>query len=92
VAGPGLRAAGAARLTGIEMEPGAAELALAVYDDVHVGTVEEVPPALAGTRRARLAPGTPQSRALDRITRGRSTEFLVAQWYVARGGLRGAQR
>ncbi len=23
-----------------------------------------------------------RSRGLDRLTRGRSTEFLVAQWYV----------
>jgi hypothetical protein len=28
-------------------------------------------------------PPLTRSRALDRLTRGRSTEFLVGQWYVA---------
>jgi hypothetical protein len=27
-------------------------------------------------------PELSKSRGLDRLTRGRSTEFLVAQWYV----------
>jgi hypothetical protein len=31
-------------------------------------------------------PELSRSRGLDRLTKGRSTEFLVAQWYVlARG-------
>jgi 2-polyprenyl-3-methyl-5-hydroxy-6-metoxy-1,4-benzoquinol methylase len=166
--GPGLRAAGAERLTGIEMEPGAAEQARAVYDEVVVGTVEEALPALQGpfdtvlcldvlehlvdpaavlrslhgvtapngwlqvsvpnarhvslmrdlifrgtfgytewghrdsthlrwfTRRDMVEllrstgwsvervshPALGKSRGLDRLTRGRSTEFLVGQWYV----------
>jgi len=166
--GAGLRAAGAARLTGIEMEPGAAELAREVYDDVVVGTVEEALPGLTGpfdtvrcldvlehlvdpaavlrslgeitapggwlqvsvpnarheslmrdlifrgtfgytewghrdsthlrwfTRRDMVElvnstgwrvervshPALGKSRGLDRLTGGRSTEFLVGQWYV----------
>jgi SAM-dependent methyltransferase len=44
--GPALRAAGAERLVGVELDPGAAELARAEYDDVHVGRAEEVVPAL----------------------------------------------
>jgi 2-polyprenyl-3-methyl-5-hydroxy-6-metoxy-1,4-benzoquinol methylase len=166
--GPGLRGAGADRLTGIEMEQEAAEQARAVFDEVHVGTVEEVLPALAGpfdtvlcldvlehmvdpetvlrslhgvtrpggwlqvsvpnarhyslmrdlifrgtfgytewghrdsthlrwfTRRDMVElleatgyrveqvshPALGKSRGLDRITRGRSTEFLVGQWYI----------
>jgi 2-polyprenyl-3-methyl-5-hydroxy-6-metoxy-1,4-benzoquinol methylase len=166
--GPGLRAAGAGRLTGIEMEPGAAEQARAVFDEVHVGTVEESLPSLTGpfdtvlcldvlehmvdpaavlrqlqgvtsengwlqvsipnarhvslmrdlifrgtfgytewghrdsthlrwfTRRdivellestgwkvERVShPALGKSRGLARLTRGRSTEFLVGQWYV----------
>jgi 2-polyprenyl-3-methyl-5-hydroxy-6-metoxy-1,4-benzoquinol methylase len=166
--GPGLRAAGAARLTGIEMEPATAEQARAIYDEVFTGTVEEALPSLPGpfdtvlcldvlehmvdpaavlrelrgvvadggwlqvsipnarhvslmrdliirgtfgytewghrdsthlrwfTRRDMVElldstgwqvdrvshPELHKSRALDRLTRGRSTEFLVGQWYV----------
>jgi 2-polyprenyl-3-methyl-5-hydroxy-6-metoxy-1,4-benzoquinol methylase len=166
--GPELRAAGAARLTGIEMEPAAAEQARAVYDEVHTGTVEDALPSLRGpfdtilcldvlehmvdpaavvrelrgviadagwlqvsvpnarhlslvrdlvfhgtfgytdwghrdsthlrwfTRRDMVEllqatgwrvervshPALGRSRGLDRLTRGRSTEFLVGQWYV----------
>jgi 2-polyprenyl-3-methyl-5-hydroxy-6-metoxy-1,4-benzoquinol methylase len=166
--GPGLRRAGACRLTGIEVMPEQAELARAEYDEVIAAPVEEaleqvdgpfdtilcldvlehlvdpeqVMRALHGvaapgarlqvslpnarhvslmkdlvlkgtfgytewghrdkthlrwfTRRdiveamercgwtvARVShPELGKSRALDRITRGRSTEFLVAQWYV----------
>ena len=44
--GLALRAAGAERLVGVELDPGAAELARAEYDEVHVGRAEEVVPAL----------------------------------------------
>jgi 2-polyprenyl-3-methyl-5-hydroxy-6-metoxy-1,4-benzoquinol methylase len=166
--GPGLRRAGASRLTGIEVVPEQAELARAEYDDVIAAPVEEaleqvdepfdtilcldvlehlvdpeqVMRALHGvaapgarlqvslpnarhvslmkdlvvrgtfgytdwghrdkthlrwfTRRdiveamgrcgwtvARVShPELGKSRGLDRITGGRSSEFLVAQWYV----------
>jgi len=166
--GAGLRAAGAERLTGIEVEPSAAEQARAVYDEVVVGTVEDALPGLRGpfdtvlcldvlehlvdpaavlrslhevtaaggwlqvsvpnarhvslmrdlifrgtfgytewghrdsthlrwfTRRDMVEllgstgwrveqvshPELGKSRGLDRLTRGRSTEFLVGQWYV----------
>jgi 2-polyprenyl-3-methyl-5-hydroxy-6-metoxy-1,4-benzoquinol methylase len=166
--GPGLRAAGAARLTGIELESQAAEQARSIFDEVHVGTVEDLLSMLRGpfdtvlcldvlehlvdpaavlrrlhgvtaangwlqvsvpnarhvslmrdlifrgtfgytewghrdsthlrwfTRRDIVAlleatgwrvervshPELSKSRGLDRLTRGRSTEFLVGQWYV----------
>ena len=44
--GPALRAAGAERLVGVELDLTAAELARAAYDEVHVGRAEEVVPAL----------------------------------------------
>ena len=44
--GPALRAAGAERLVGIELDPAAAELARVAYDEVHVGLAEDVVPAL----------------------------------------------
>ena len=44
--GPGLRAAGATRLVGIELEPAAAAQARAVYDRVEEGGAEEVGAAL----------------------------------------------
>jgi 2-polyprenyl-3-methyl-5-hydroxy-6-metoxy-1,4-benzoquinol methylase len=166
--GPGLRAAGAARLTGIEVVAEPAELARVVYDEVVVAPVEQALPQLSGpfdtilcldvlehlvdpeqvmaelhrlaapgarlqvslpnarhvslmidllfrgtfgytdwghrdrthlrwfTRRdivqamqctgwevQRVShPALRRSRQLDRLTRGRSTEFLVGQWYV----------
>jgi 2-polyprenyl-3-methyl-5-hydroxy-6-metoxy-1,4-benzoquinol methylase len=166
--GPGLRRAGAARLTGIEVVPEQAELARATYDDVIVGRVEAALQQLDGpfdtilcldvlehlvdpervltdlhrvaAPAARLQVSLPnarhvsllrdlivkgtfgytdwghrdrthlrwftrgdivaalertgwtvkrvshpelhRSRALHRLTRGRSTEFLVGQWYV----------
>ncbi|HET8587340.1 MAG TPA: class I SAM-dependent methyltransferase [Candidatus Limnocylindria bacterium] len=166
--GRGLRAAGAERLTGIEMERAAAEQARGIYDEVFIGTVEEALPSLRGpfntvlcldvlehmvdpaavlralrgvaapggwlqasvpnarhvslmrdlifrgtfgyaewghrdsthlrwfTRRDMVAlleatgwrvervshPELGRSRGLDRLTGGRSTEFLVGQWYV----------
>jgi 2-polyprenyl-3-methyl-5-hydroxy-6-metoxy-1,4-benzoquinol methylase len=46
--GGALRAAGAASLTGIELDPTAAAAAEAVYDTVHVGRAEEVLPELDG--------------------------------------------
>jgi 2-polyprenyl-3-methyl-5-hydroxy-6-metoxy-1,4-benzoquinol methylase len=42
--GPGLRAAGATALAGVEIVPEAAALAAETYDDVRVGAVEEVLP------------------------------------------------
>jgi len=167
--GPGLRAAGASHLTGIELVPDAAVLARAHYDEVIEGRVEE---ALGGVSRpfdtilcldvlehlvdpgavlvellglatpgGRLQVSAPnarhvslvydlvvrgtfgytdwghrdrthlrwftradlvrliedagwrvtgtshpelhRSKRLDRLTRGRSTEFLVGQWYVS---------
>lgn len=166
--GPGLRAAGATHLTGVEFVPSAAEAARARFDTVLTGTIEDalgqlegpfdtilcldvlehlVDPAavLAGLRglaargghlkvsvpnarqislvydllvrgtfgytdwghrdRTHLRwftrrdiveavgaagwrvdgvshPPLGRSRTLDRVTRGRSTEFLVGQWYV----------
>jgi 2-polyprenyl-3-methyl-5-hydroxy-6-metoxy-1,4-benzoquinol methylase len=167
--GPGLRAAGAAELVGVEVEPEMAARAREVYDEVFVGRVEDAVEELAGpfqtvlcldvlehlvdpahvlrrlhalvapgghlqvsvpnarhfslvrdlvvrgtfgytdwghrdsthlrwfTRRDIVAalgaagwevtgvshPALRRSRLLDRVTRGRSTEFLVGQWYVA---------
>jgi 2-polyprenyl-3-methyl-5-hydroxy-6-metoxy-1,4-benzoquinol methylase len=164
----GLRAAGASRLTGIEVVAQAAERAREVYDEVFAGTVEDALPALAGpfdtvlcldvlehlidpaavlrALRERATPGAwlqvsipnarhlslvrdlvfrgtfgytewghrdnthlrwftrrdmvellvdtgwavervshpalGRSRLLDRLTGGRSTEFLVGQWYL----------
>ena len=46
--GAALRAAGAASLTGIELDPTAAAEAQAVYDTVHVGRAEDVLPGLDG--------------------------------------------
>lgn len=43
-----LRAAGAERLVGVEIDPPSAERARAVYDEVHVGPAQEVVPGLAG--------------------------------------------
>jgi 2-polyprenyl-3-methyl-5-hydroxy-6-metoxy-1,4-benzoquinol methylase len=43
-----LRAEGAERLVGIEIDPGAAEHARGVYDEVFVGPVEEALPSLSG--------------------------------------------
>ena len=166
---PGLRAAGAGRLTGVELVPSAAAAARERFDEVLEGTIEDALPRLAGpfdtilcldvlehlvdpgavlrdlrglaapggrlkvsvpnarqislvydlmvrgtfgytewghrdhthlrwfTRRDIVAlvdaagwrvtgtshPPLGRSRALDRATRGRSTEFLVGQWYVA---------
>ena len=45
--GPGLRAAGATRLVGLEMEAAAAERATAIYDRVEVGAAEELIAGLA---------------------------------------------
>jgi 2-polyprenyl-3-methyl-5-hydroxy-6-metoxy-1,4-benzoquinol methylase len=166
--GPGLRAAGATRLTGIEVVAEPAELARAVYDEVVTAPVEQALPQLGGpfdtilcldvlehlvdpervmvelhglaapgarlqvslpnARHVSLAidlmlkgtfgytewghrdrthlrwftrrdiveamertgwpvqrvshPALHRSRHLDRLTHGRSTEFLVGQWYV----------
>jgi 2-polyprenyl-3-methyl-5-hydroxy-6-metoxy-1,4-benzoquinol methylase len=166
---PGLRAAGAARLTGVELVPTAAATAREHFDEVVDGAIEEALPRLEGpfdtilcldvlehlvdpgpvlrSLRALSAPGAQlkvsvpnarhvsllydlairgtfgyttwghrdhthlrwftrrdiaalvadagwrvtgfshpplgRSRGLDRLTRGRSTEFLVGQWYVA---------
>jgi len=168
VVGRGLRAAGATRLTGVEIVASAAEQARSVFDEVHAGTIEEAVPSLTGpfdtvlcldvlehlvdpdavllalhgvtrpggwlqvsipnarhvslvrdlvlrgtfgytewghrdnthlrwfTRRDIVAlleatgwaveevshPVLGRSRLLDRVTGGRSTEFLVGQWYV----------
>jgi SAM-dependent methyltransferase len=46
--GPALRAAGADRLVGIELDAEAAELARGTYDEVHVGSAEAIVPRLAG--------------------------------------------
>lgn len=167
--GPGLRAAGAGRLTGVELVPSAAAAARERFDEVLEGTIEDALPRLSGpfdtilcldvlehlvdpgavlrelrdlaapggrlkvsvpnarqvslvydlvvrgtfgytewghrdhthlrwfTRKDIVAlvgaagwrvtgtshPPLGRSRALDRVTRGRSTEFLVGQWYVA---------
>jgi len=167
--GPGLRAAGASHLTGVELVPTAAASARERFDEVVDGTIEEALPRLAGpfdtilcldllehlvdpgavlvALRGLAAPGgrlkislpnarhvsllydlavrgtfgyttsghrdhthlrwftrrdivelvgscgwrvtgvshppLRRSRWLDRATRGRSTEFLVGQWYVA---------
>lgn len=167
--GPGLRAAGARRLTGVELVPAAATAAGERFDEVVEGTIEDALPRLDGPfdtilcldilehlvdPRAVLAalrelaspggrlkvsvpnarhvsllydlavrgtfgytawghrdhthlrwftrrdvvdlvgatgwrvtgvshPPLGRSRGLDRLTRGRSTEFLVGQWYVA---------
>lgn len=167
--GPGLRAAGARRLTGVELVPAAAAAARERFDEVLEGAIEEALPRLAGpfdtilcldvlehladpravlaALRALAGPGARlkvsvpnarhvslvydlvvrgtfgytawghrdhthlrwftrrdivelvgatgwrvtgvshpplgRSRRLDRATRGRSTEFLVGQWYVA---------
>ena len=167
--GPGLRRAGADRLTGVEFFPAAAEAARERFDTVHEGRIEDVLPRLAGpfdtilcldvlehlgnpepvlrdlrelaspggqlkvsvpnarqislvydlvvrgtfgytdwghrdrthlrwfTRRDieqlvrdtgwRITgvshPPLGRSRRLDRVTAGRSTEFLVGQWYIA---------
>jgi 2-polyprenyl-3-methyl-5-hydroxy-6-metoxy-1,4-benzoquinol methylase len=166
--GPGLRRAGAVRLTGVEVVPEQAELARAAYDEVIAAPVEQALEQLRGpfdtilcldvlehlvdpervirdlhrvaAPGARLQVSLPnarhvslmtdlifkgtfgytdwghrdrthlrwftrrdiveaverggwavqrvshpelnRSRLLDRVTRGRSTEFLVAQWYV----------
>jgi 2-polyprenyl-3-methyl-5-hydroxy-6-metoxy-1,4-benzoquinol methylase len=166
--GPGLRRAGAMRLTGVEVVPEQAELARAAYDEVIAAPVEQALDQLRGpfdtilcldvlehlvdpervirdlhrvaAPGARLQVSLPnarhvslmtdlifkgtfgytdwghrdrthlrwftrrdiveaversgwavqrvshpelnRSRLLDRVTRGRSTEFLVAQWYV----------
>ncbi len=166
--GRGLRAAGASWLSGIEMQPSAAQTALEAYDEVAVGTVEAELDSLTGpwdticcydvlehlvdpfgllervvdlaTPGARLHVSVPnarhvslvrdlvlrgtfgytdwghrdrthlrwftrrdiaeavqaagwtvrsvshpalrRSRTLDRLTRGRSTEFLTGQWYL----------
>ena len=167
--GPGLRAAGATRLTGVELVPDAATAARERFDEVIEGTIEEAVGQLAGpfdtilcldvlehladpgavlqalrgiaSTGGRLKVSVPnarhfslvydlvvrgtfgytswghrdhthlrwftrrdivdavgaagwrvtgvshpplgRSRGLDRATRGRSTEFLVGQWYVA---------
>jgi 2-polyprenyl-3-methyl-5-hydroxy-6-metoxy-1,4-benzoquinol methylase len=167
--GPGLRVAGARRLTGVELVPEAAAAARRRFDVVHEGTIEDALPALEGpfdtilcldvlehlvdpaavlTALRRLAaqgaqlkvsvpnarqvslaydllirgtfgytdwghrdrthlrwftrrditalieasgwrvtgvthPRLGRSRRLAAVTRGRSTEFLVGQWYVA---------
>ena len=167
--GPGLRAAGAEHLTGVELVPTAAAAARERFDDVLEGTIEDALPRLAGpfdtilcldvlehlvdpgavlrelrglaapggrlkvsvpnarhvslvydlvvrgtfgytiwghrdhthlrwfTRKDIVAlvgaagwsvtgtshPPLRRSRTLDRATGGRSTEFLVGQWYVA---------
>ena len=167
--GPGLRAAGAEHLTGVEFVPDAAEAARARFDEVHSGAIEDALPHLQGpfdtilcldvlehlrdpepvvrelralaSPRGQLKVSVPNARhvslvydlvvrgtfhytdwghrdrthlrwftrrdivelldvtgwhvtgvshprlgrsaGLDRLTRGRSTEFLVGQWYVA---------
>ncbi len=167
--GPGLRAAGAEHLTGVELVPSAAAAARRTFDEVLDGTIEDAlerlegpfdtilcldilehladPEAVLVGLRGLAAPGgrlkvsvpnarqvglvydlvvrgtfgytdwghrdrthlrwftrrdivdvigatgwrvddvshppLGRSRALDRLTRGRSTEFLVGQWYVA---------